>query len=57
MAAVETCAFEPDTGCILRAMGDYLKSAKEFSFHTDIAYDAVLSTGEKVKYGAYAVAV
>lgn len=44
MVAVETCAIEPDADCILRAMGDYLNSAKEFSFHTDIAYDAVLYT-------------
>ena len=45
-------AVEDDTDRILRAMSEYLASANEFSFHTDIGYDALLSTGEKVKYGA-----
>ena len=45
-------AVEDDTDRILRAMSEYLTSADEFSFFADISYDALLSTGEKVKYGA-----
>jgi hypothetical protein len=44
-------AVEDDVDRIMRAMGDYLKNANEMNFHADISYDAVLSTGEKVKYG------
>jgi hypothetical protein len=45
-------ATEPEADRIMRAMGAYLQSAEEFSFHADVSYDESLSTGEKVKYGS-----
>jgi len=51
LAPCDASAIEPDADRIMRAMGAYLQSAKEFSFHADISYDGALSTGEKVKYG------
>ncbi len=39
---------------ILRQMSDYLKTAGEFTFHADISYDAVLTSGEKIQYGGTA---
>ena len=52
LAIEATHAIEADADRILRAMGDYLKSADAFSFHADIAYDEILATGEKAQYGA-----
>ena len=37
---------------LLRAMGDYLKAAKEFSFHAEIKFDDVQASGEKIQFGA-----
>ncbi len=51
LAAQAAYAIGAEADRVLRAMGEYLKSADEFSFHADIAYDAVHSTGEKVQYG------
>ncbi len=39
---------------ILRVMSDYLKTAGEFTFHADISYDSVLTSGEKIQYGGTA---
>jgi len=39
---------------MLRAMSDYLKTAGEFTFHADISYDSVLTSGEKIQYGGTA---
>jgi len=36
---------------ILRSMSDYLKSVEQFTFRADIAYDALLVGGQKVRYG------
>jgi hypothetical protein len=44
-------AIDAEADRILRAMGEYLQSANEFSFHADITRDEILSTGEKVQYG------
>ena len=49
--AAGAVAIDAEAGRILRTMGEYLKSADEFSFHADISYDAVLSTGEMVQFG------
>jgi len=51
LATEAAYSIEAEADRILSAMGEYLKSADEFSFHADIAYDAVHSTGEKVQYG------
>ncbi len=37
---------------ILRQMSEYLRTAGEFTFHADIAYDSVLTDGEKIQYGS-----
>lgn len=41
---------EPRADRVLRAMSDYLKSAKQFAFHADIAYDSVIG-GQKIQFG------
>jgi hypothetical protein len=50
-AAAGAVAIDAEANRILRTMGEYLKSANEFSFRADISYDAVLSTGEMVQFG------
>ncbi len=42
---------EPTADRILREMGEYLRTAREFTFRADISYDEVLETGQKVQYG------
>jgi len=37
---------------ILRQMGDYLSSASELTFQTDLSYDTVAPDGQKILYGA-----
>ena len=39
---------------ILREMGEYLKTASEFTFKADISYDSVETSGEKIEYGGVA---
>ena len=36
---------------ILREMGEYLKTAGEFSFHQDMVYDVVLTSGQMIQFG------
>jgi hypothetical protein len=36
---------------MLREMSEYLRTAGEFTFHADISYDSVLTSGEKIQYG------
>ena len=52
LATAGAHAVEEDADRILQAMGEYLKSADEFSFRAEISYDVMLSTGEKVQYGS-----
>ncbi len=40
------------TDKLLRAMGDYLKTAKQFSFHAEITFDDMLPSGQKIQYSA-----
>ena len=42
---------DPRADRILREMGDYLKTAKEFAFHAVVTYDEVHSNGQKIQYG------
>ena len=42
---------DPRVDTLLRHMADYLKSASEFSFHTEVNYDQVLESGQKILYG------
>ncbi len=40
------------TDKLLRAMGDYLKTAGQFSFHAEITFDDMLPSGQKIQYTA-----
>jgi hypothetical protein len=37
---------------LLKAMGDYLKIAKQFSFHANITFDDLIPSGEKIQYAS-----
>jgi hypothetical protein len=37
---------------LLRQMGDYVGSAEQFTFHTDITFDHVQPSGQKLQYAA-----
>ena len=45
---------EPRADAILRAMGEYLGAAEEFTFEAAIAYDTLSGTGQAVQYGGRA---
>ena len=47
-----TVVVDPRADRLLRAMGAYLKAAKEFSFHAEIAFDDVQASGQKIQFGA-----
>ena len=47
-----TVGVDPRADQLLRAMGDYLKAAKGFSFHAEIKVDDVQASGEKTQFGA-----
>ncbi len=40
------------TDKLLRAMGDYLKTAGQFSFHAEITFDDMLPSGQKIQFTA-----
>jgi len=42
---------EPRADRILREMSDYLRSADQFTFRADVAYDAALVSGQMLRYG------
>lgn len=42
---------DPRVDTLLHHMADYLKSAGEFSFHTEVNYDQVLESGQKILHG------
>jgi hypothetical protein len=42
----------PEADRILRDMGDYLKEAKQLSFHAEITHDDLLPTGQKIQLSA-----
>jgi hypothetical protein len=43
---------DPRADALLRAMGDYLASARQFSYRARIEFDDVLPTGQKIELGA-----
>ena len=43
---------DPQADRLLREMGDYLKSAQQFSFQAEITFDDVLPSGQKIQFGA-----
>ena len=50
--ADDAAAIEARADRVLRAMSDYLKSADQFTFQADVAYDSVVVSGQKIQYGA-----
>ena len=50
--AAPTVVVDPRADRLLRAMGAYLKAAKEFRFHAEITFDDVQATGQKIQFGA-----
>jgi hypothetical protein len=42
---------EPRADRILYEMGEYLRTAREFTFHADITNDVVSTSGPMVQYG------
>jgi len=42
---------DPVADKLLKEMGNTLKSAKTLKFHSNITYDSVLPTGQKIQYG------
>ncbi len=40
------------TDKLLKAMGDYLKSSKQFSFHANITFDDLIPSGQKIQYAS-----
>ena len=53
MASADTPrpGIDPRVDRLLRNMSDYLKSTPEFSFRTEVNYDQVLDSGQKILYG------
>ena len=45
---------EPRVDTLLRHMSTYLTDASEFSFRTEVNYDQVLESGQKILYGRHA---
>ena len=50
--AEEMPVIDPRTDKLLQAMGDYLKTAKQYSFHAEITFDELLPSGQKIQYAA-----
>jgi hypothetical protein len=42
----------PRAELVLKAMSDYMKTVKQFSFRGEISFDDVLPTGQKIQYSA-----
>ena len=43
---------EPRAELVLKAMSEYMKSVKQFSFRGKISFDEILPSGQKVQYSA-----
>ena len=54
LGSANASGIESEADRILRAMSEYLKTATEFRFHTNVAYDELLSTGEMIQFGGSA---
>ena len=54
LGSANASGIESEADRILHAMSDYLKTATEFRFHTEVTYDEMLSTGEMIQYGGSA---
>ena len=43
---------DPMVSALVKKMGNRIQNAKEFSFHTEISYDDVLPSGQKIQFAA-----
>ena len=43
---------DPQVDKLLKEMGEYLKSAQQYTFQADITFDDVLPSGQKIQFGA-----
>ena len=50
--AKKTPIVGPRTDKLLRAMGEYLKTANQLSFHAEITFDDILPSGQKIQSSA-----
>ena len=50
-AAAADTDLDTDADRILRETSEFLQSAGEFRFRAEIAYDEIITTGEKIQYG------
>jgi len=50
--AEKTPIIGPRTDKLLRAMGEYLKTANQLSFHAEITFDDILPSGQKIQSSA-----
>ncbi|MCP4267751.1 MAG: DUF2092 domain-containing protein [Candidatus Brocadiaceae bacterium] len=48
----EKPAIDSRTDKLLKAMGDYLKSSKQFSFHANITFDDLTPSGQKIQHAS-----
>lgn len=48
----EKTEIDSRTDKLLKAMGDYLKSSKQFSFHANITFDDLIPSGQKIQYAS-----
>ncbi|UCE88959.1 MAG: DUF2092 domain-containing protein [Pseudomonadota bacterium] len=53
-AADKGGTIEPQADSVLKAMSDYLKNAKQFTFRSQVTYDQVRKSGQKITYGRIA---
>jgi len=49
---VEKPVIDARTDKLLKAMGNYLKSSQQFSFHADITFDEAMPSKQKIQYAA-----
>lgn len=54
VAQTATSGVDPRAEALIRDMSDYLKSFREFSFRTEVTYDRVLESGQKIQYARQA---
>ena len=50
--ALSAPIIDPDADEIMRDVSEYLKTAKEFTFHAEITFDDLTEWGQKLEYGA-----
>lgn len=52
MNAAEKPAVDPRANEILKQMGEYLKTADQFTFYSEVYFEQVLASGQKLQYSS-----